>query len=344
MFKKLVMFLFIIVIVVAAIIGWKFFTSATDFPENNKFLYIPSDKANYASVLQTVTDSHFVKSPGSFDVLAKQMDLDEKIRAGKYEIKKDMSLVDIVRMLRNGRQSPVKFTINKVRTKEGLAAMAGRKFECDSASVMEFLENPDSLKKFGLDTNTAFTMIFPNTYTYFWNITPAGVFAKFHEEYEKVWTEERRNQAKQHGLDPTKAYILASIVEEETNDFGDKKNIASVYLNRYNQGMRLQADPTVRFALKDFGMKRIYEKHLLVESPYNTYRNKGLPPGPICTPSLESLDAVLQSPVTNYLYFVAKSDFSGKHDFSATYDEHIIKARAFHDALNEEEKKRDANR
>ncbi len=146
---------------------------------------------------------------------------------------------------------------------------------------------------------------------------------------KKVWSEERRRQAEQLGLTPVTATILASIVEEETNAQEEKGLIASVYLNRYRRGMPLGADPTVRYALRDFSLKQILFAHLNVESPYNTYRNKGFPPGPICTPSLQTLDAVLQAKETNYLYFVAKSDFSGRHDFSETFKEHVAKANAF---------------
>ena len=344
MFKKLVTAILIIIVLVAAFLGWRFFTSATDFTENSKYLYIPSDKANYAYLLKTVTDSHLVKNPGSFDMLARQMDLDVKVKPGRYEIDRDMSLVSIVRMLRNGRQSPINFTIAKVRTKEGLAEMVGRKFECDSASFMKFLNTPDSLKQFGLDTSTALTMIFPNKYTFYWNNSPGDILEKFQKESEKVWTEERRAQAKKRGLTPVTAYILASIVEEETNDLQDKGKIASVYLNRMHRGEPLGADPTVRYAIRDFAVKQILFVHLDVQSPYNTYRHKGLPPGPICTPSLETLDAVLQSPETNYMYFVAKSDFSGGHDFSETFEEHVTKANAFRKALKEQQRIRDANR
>lgn len=344
MLKKLVIALLFIIIVVAGFIGWRFFTSATHFSQESKFLYIASDKANYAYLLQTMRDSQFVKSAGSFDVLAQQMDLDEKVKAGRYEITKGMSLMDIVRMLRNGRQAPITFTIKKVRTREGLAQMVGSKFETDSASFIKLLNSADSMKQFGLDTNTAMTMIFPNTYNYFWNTPPSGILKKMHEEYENVWTEERRRQAEKQGLNPTTAYILASIVEEETNANDEKGLVASVYLNRYRQGGRLDADPTVRFAMRDFTVKQILFVHLKIEHPYNTYRNKGFPPGPICTPSVETLDAVLQAPQTNYLYFVAKSDFSGKHDFSATFEEHVQKANEFRKELKEQQKIRDANR
>ena len=213
--------------------------------------------------------------------------------------------------------------------------MVGRRFECDYTDMIQFMTTPDSLKEFDLDTNSVMTAVFPNTYTYLWNSTPSIIFSKLHKEYQKIWTPERLRLAEQHGLTPAQAYILASIIEEETNLKEDKGNMASVYMNRMNKGIRLGADPTVKFALRDFSLKRIYEKHTAVESPYNTYRNFGLPPGPICTPSLETLDEVLNSPSTNYLFFVAKSDFSQRHVFTETYADHLKYAKEYHKALDQ---------
>jgi len=242
-------------------------------------------------------------------------------------------------MLKNGRQSPVNLVITKLRTKEDLASLIGRKFETDSTSFIHYLNNQDTLKQYGLDTNTVMSSVFPNTYTYFWNTNPTTIFKKLYEEHEKVWTEERVKEADRLGLSPTNAYTVASIIEEETNYDPEKGNMASVYINRYKKGMKLQADPTVKFALKNFALRRIREKHLTVESPYNTYRYAGLPPGPICTPSLKTLDAVLTSPQTDYLFFVANSDFSGKHVFSSNDKEHMKHAKEFQQALDREEKK-----
>ena len=337
MWKKLILGLLVILLLGAAFIGWRFFTSNTAFSEKSKYLYIRTGHANYEDVLQTIKDSQLVKNPGSFDFLARRMDLGEKIRAGRYEIKQGMSLSSIVRMLRNGHQSPVNLIITKLRTKEDLAALIGRKLECDSAAVMDYISNPDTLNTYGFDTNTIMATVYPNTYTYFWNTTPSAVFKKFFAEYKTVWTPERKQLAEHLGLSPVAAYTLASIVEEETRANGEKDTMASVYLNRYNSGMRLQADPTVKFALRDFALRRIYEKHLAVESPYNTYRNTGLPPGPICTPSLVTLDAVLRAPKTKYLYFVASPDFSGRHVFSETYREHLVHAKAFQKAQDEQQ-------
>jgi UPF0755 protein len=344
MFRKLVMALLVIIVLAAAIIGWKFFTSDTAFSDKSKYLYIETDKANYEQLMKTMRDSQFVKSTDAFDFLGRRMSLDEKIKPGRYEIEKGMTLMDIVRMLRNGRQSPINFTIAKVRTKEGLAGMIGRKFECDSAEVMEFFSNPDSLKRFGVTPDNFMALVIPDTYSYFWNSRPSVVFDKFHKAYEKFWTEERRNQAKQLGLTPVQAVTLSSIVEEETNARDEKGIMASVYLNRLRKGEPLGADPTIRYALNDFGIRQILYGHLDVASPYNTYRNKGLPPGPICTPSLETVDAVLQSKPTNYMYFVAKSDFSGRHDFSETFEEHIVKANAFRKELKKQQDIRDGKR
>lgn len=334
MWKKLIWGLLIVVLLAAAGIGLRFFTSNTPFENNHKYLYIRTGKATFPEVVKTLSDSNLISNPGSFQWLGHRMDLDEKIKPGRYEIKRGMSLFAIARMLRNGRQSPVNLVITKLRTRQDLASLIGRKFECDSASVMDYMNNADSMKAYGFDSISVMTSIYPNTYTYFWNNTPSGIFKKFFAEYKKVWDDDRKARAAKLGLSPGEVYTLASIVEEETNANEEKGNIASVYYNRYKKGQKLQADPTVKFALGDFTLRRIYLKHLTVSSPYNTYKVTGLPPGPICTPSLVTLDAVLDQPATNYLFFVAKSDFSGRHTFSETYTEHLVNAKAFQKALD----------
>lgn len=334
MWKKLIWGLLIVLLLAAAGISMRFFTSNTPFENAHKYLYIKTGEATFEKVVQSMKDSSLVKNPGSFEWLGHRMDLEEQIKPGRYEIKKGMSLFAIARMLRNGRQSPVNLVITKLRTRENLAALIGRRFECDSASVMNYMNNADSMKMYGFDSISIMTAIYPNTYTYFWNNTPSGIFKKFFAEYKKVWNEERRAKADTLGLTPGQVYTLASIVEEETNANEEKGNIASVYYNRLKKGQKLQADPTVKFALGDFSLRRIYLKHLTAESPYNTYRVTGLPPGPICTPSLRTIDAVLNQPKTNYLFFVAKSDFSGRHTFTETYMQHLVEAKAFQKALD----------
>jgi UPF0755 protein len=313
----------------------EFFGSATAFTGNKYYLYIKTGM-NYQQVVDSLDKNNTLKNTFFFKWLAKRFDYSENVKAGKYEIKKGENLISILRMLRNGKQVPVNLTITKLRTKEDLAALVGRHFECDSASFMNYLENNDSLKSYDLDSNTIMTAVFPNTYTYFWNTTPARIFKKFFTAHNEYWTSEKKQLAEEHGLTPEKAYILASIIEEETNAQEDKSKIASVYLNRLSKKMKLAADPTVKYAMRNFELKRIYDKYLTIESPYNTYAHEGLPPGPICTPSLQTLDAVINAPKTNYLYFVAKPDFSGYSNFSETYDQHIKFAREYQRSLDTE--------
>jgi UPF0755 protein len=332
--KKAFLLILILVIVIAGIAGWIFLGPATGFRDSRKALYIRSSAATKQALLDSLKQNDIVRNVSAFEFLAGRMKVWQNIRPGKYEIKKGMSLVSIIRMLRNGHQTPVNLTITKLRTKDDLARFIGARFESDSAEMMNFLNSQDSLKKFNVDTLTVMTAVIPDTYTYFWNSSPTVLFQKMFEANKRFWTEERRSKASAHGLTPAQAYILSSIVEEESNNHAEQGNIASVYLNRMNKGMPLQADPTIKFALHNFGLKRIYEKYLFVESPYNTYRNKGLPPGPICTPSKKTLEAVLDAPQTDYLYFVANSSFNGTHVFSSSYQEHMQNAHLYQQALN----------
>lgn len=323
----------IILILIISFTGWRLLGPATAFSSEQYNLYIRTGMS-YEQVIALLEKDTVVKSPALFNWIADRLDYRQNVKAGKYEIKKDMSLLSIVRMLKNGRQTPVHLTIAKVRTHEGLASMIGRKFECDSAAVATFIANKDSLAPFGVDSNTFLTIIFPNTYTYFWNSTPSTIFKKMYGSYKAWWTPERRQQAANEGLTPTTAYILASIVEEETNARADKGKIASVYLNRMAKGMKLGADPTIKFAMRNFELKRIYTKYTRTPSPYNTYLNPGLPPGPICTPSEQTLTAVLEAPKTDYLFFVAKPDLQGFSNFAATYKEHLQYRKEYQEALD----------
>lgn len=332
--KKFLLALFLLLLIGAGILAWIFVGSGTGFSSAKETVYISTHAATKEAVEDSLTKNKIVTNTSAFNWLANRLDLWKNLKPGKYEIKKGSSLVSIVRMLRNGRQTPVNLVITKLRTKQDLARLAASKFEFDSTEMIAFLNNNDSLQKFGTDSTLSMSVILPDTYTYFWNTTPAKVYKKLYDESLKFWSDERKQKAQSKGLSPQQAYILASIIEEETTNNAEKGTIASVYLNRIGKGMPLQADPTVKFALKDFGLKRIYQKHLIVESPYNTYRNQGLPPGPICTPSKKTIEAVLDAPQTSYLYFVARPDVRETHDFSVTYDEHLKKARSYHQELN----------
>lgn len=332
--KKVVLIVLLLTLVGVGIVAWMVVGPGTNFKSEKETLYIRTNAANKKAVLDSLTVNNIIKNQTVFNLLADRMEYWTNIKPGKYEIKKGSSALEIIRKLRNGQQTPVNLVITKLRTAEDLARLAGNKFEFDSTAMIRFIQN-DLTSKATVDTNTALTLVLPDTYTFFWNTTPEKVFKKLIDESEKFWTAERKQKAEAKGLTPAQAYTLASIVEEETNAHAEKGNIASVYLNRIKIGMPLQADPTVKFALKDFGLRRIYQKHLQTESPFNTYRNRGLPPGPICTPSKKTIDAVLNAPETNYIYFVASPQFNGTHEFSASYSEHLKKAKAYQEALNQ---------
>ncbi len=336
--RKPIFFILAAILVIAAIIAWLVFGSATTFQEKKHSLNIRTG-SSYQQVLKQLDTGKIVHFPALFNFMARQANYPDNVKAGHYEITKGMSIYSILKMLKNGRQTPVNLVITKLRTKEDLANLVSRKFECDSLTFLNFLNQEDSAKKYGLDTNTIMTAVLPNTYTYFWSTSPEKIFIKLYNAYNSFWTQDRKQLAAQKGLTPQTAYILASIIEEETNKNDEKGNMASVYLNRMAKGMKLGADPTVKFALRDFSLKRIYNKHLAVESPYNTYKVNGLPPGPICTPSAITIDAVLNAPKTDYLFFVAKSDFSGYHSFAATYEEHLKYAKEYQQALDTLEKR-----
>ncbi len=340
--KKLLLVIFLLILIAGAYLGWVFLGPATGFKENEKFLYIKTDSANKTAVMKTLKEGDYIHNLKGFQWLANQMKYWDMIKPGKYRIEKGESMLAIIRRLRNGQQTPVDLVITRVRTKENFARLVANKFEFDSTAMMNFLNNPDSLDNYGVKPETAMTVVLPNTYTYYWNTTPSKVYQKLYDESQKFWNDDRKEKATQKGLTAQTAYILASIIEEETNAKTDKPNIASVYLNRIKIGMPLQADPTVKFALKDFGIKRILHKHLEVESPYNTYRNRGLPPGPVTTPSLETINAVLDSPPSEYIYFVANSDFSGTHIFTTNYNDHLKYARQYQQALNRQDSARKA--
>jgi UPF0755 protein len=334
--KKILLSIIVIAFIIVAVVAWIFLGSGTSFSDSKKYLYVHSGEANKEAVINSLEKDDILQHPGAFEWLATRMGLWKKLKAGRYEIKKGESLLSIVRMLRNNRQSPVSLVINKIRTNEDLAHLIAKNFEPDSLEVIGFINSPDSLSKLGVDENTLMTLVIPNTYTMVWNSRTGRILQRLKTEQENFWKRNNRiEKARAMGFTPNQVYTIASIVEEETNKQDEKGNIASVYINRYEKGMRLGADPTVKFALKDFGLKRIYEKHLQVASPYNTYKVSGLPPGPICTPSSKTIDAVLNAPKTDYMFFVAKSDFSGYHTFSSNYTEHLQHAKEYQKALDE---------
>lgn len=340
--KRIVLFILLAVILTGLYAAWQVFGPVVNAPAD-KYFYIKTG-SSYSDVTASLKDQHIIGSVFFFDKLAKQAKYNQKVRPGRYEITDGMSVYNLVKMLKAGRQSPVKLVINKLRTKEDLAQKIGSMFECSEADALKFLYSNDSLRKYGLDTNTAMTAVIPNTYLINWNNSFPKLFGRLKSEEEKFWTTERKEKAAAKNLTPAQVYTMASIVEEETNKLKDKGLIASVYINRISKGMKLEADPTVKYAMRDFGLKRILFGHLKYPSPYNTYQNTGLPPGPICTPGTETINAVLDAPETDFIFFVAKPSFDGYSNFAATYEEHLKFAKEYQLALDELMKNKQPNK
>ncbi|MCK9403588.1 MAG: endolytic transglycosylase MltG [Chitinophagaceae bacterium] len=329
--SRLILFLFFL----ALVFYWLFLSSATSFEGKSAFIIIAENKKDKTSILHELKAKGIIGDTFTFSFLATGMGVWDKVKPGKYEIKKGQSLLTISRILKNGRLAEIKLVINRLRTKEDLAKLIGKNFSTDSTAVMKYLSSNDSLKGLGVDTNRLFTLIIPDTYAFYWNTPLRKILRKLADTKNTFWQNQGRlEKAKAIKLSPEEVYTLASIVEEETNYDSDKIKIASVYINRLNKSMPLQACPTIKFAMRDFSITRIYEKYLFNPSPYNTYRKTGLPPGPICTPAAKTIDLVLNAPRTDYLFFVAKSDFSGYHHFSNSYTEHNKYAQEYQKVLD----------
>ena len=326
--------LFFILLILAGFALWGVFGPNTgDFKEDD-YLYVRTG-STYADVRSSLKDDGFVKNIESYDVVARRANYPAMVKAGKYKIRRGMSNYNIVRMLRNGKQVPVKLVVNKLRTEQDLVNLISKNLEADSNELKALLNDNNFLDSFGLKDETAMAAIMPDTYEFWWNTRAKKAYSKIAKYYTEYWNEDRKQKADQKSMTPAEVVIMASIVEEETNKHDEKGNIASVYMNRIKNGMPLQADPTVKFAVNNFALRRIAGDMLRHPSPYNTYVHKGLPPGPICTPSKRSIEAVLNAPATDYIYFCAKEDFSGYHRFASNYNEHMRNARLYQRALNE---------
>lgn len=256
------------------------------------------------------------------------------IHSGRYVFKKGMNNNQIVNKLRSGDQDAVKLTFNNIRTKADFAGRISKVLMLDSLSMISYLNDNSKLSELGFNENTIIGMFIPNTYYVFWDISVDEFIQRMHKEYRKFWTSRRKRKAEKAGLTPIQVITLASIIEEETLKKEELPIIAGVYINRLNRGIPLSACPTLKFACGDFTIKRILNKHKKIESPYNTYKYKGLPPGPIRQPSKNVIDAVLKYKKHKYLYFCARYDFSGYHYFSKTLSQHNKYARKYQKELN----------
>jgi UPF0755 protein len=301
--------------------------------DNQKYLYIRTG-STIEDVLNTIKEQKMVKDTTTFRWAAFNMDYPGQIKPGKYRLEQGMSNRKLVNMLKAGNQEPVKLRFQNIRLKKDFANYISTQIEADSTALLHLLDSTGFVDKYGFNTENVYTMFLPNSYELYWNTSAEQFFERMHKEYQKFWTSERTAKAEAIGLSPVKVSILASIVDAEALHNDEMPIIAGLYLNRYEKGIRLQADPTVIFALQDFSIRRVLNRHLRYDSPYNTYVNAGLPPGPIMMPSLSAIDAVLNYKKHNYIYMCAKEDFSGYHNFAVTEAEHRVNARRFQEALN----------
>lgn len=297
-------------------------------------LKIPSN-ATYAMVNKELYDKRVINDAVSFGFVSKMLGYQDAVKPGLYIVKPKMTNLELVRLLRSGNQAPIRITFNNVRTKEDLAEKITPNLEMSEEQFLAILQDSVYIRKFDFDEETIMSMFIPNTYEVWWNTSPEALFDRMYKEYEKFWTEERRAKAAKIGLSPKEVSTLASIVQSESQQKADERpKIAGLYLNRLQRGIPLQADPTLIFAIGDFEIRRVLNVHKEVDSPYNTYKYAGLPPGPINLPDIKSLDAVLNPEKHDYLYMCAKEDFSGYHSFATNLTQHNANARRYQAALN----------
>ncbi|MCR5571088.1 MAG: endolytic transglycosylase MltG [Bacteroidales bacterium] len=321
---------------VLAVIGWYAWNWASDNRMANfrreAVIYVHPE-TGVDEVYAALINEAGVKRPYSLDRAFRDKQVATYLQPGRYEIKPEYTSVYVARMLNNGWQSPAKLTLSgTLRKKEQLASRISNQLMIDSLDVIKALENSDLLSNYGFTPRDVFSLFIPDTYEMYWTATMKDVLDKQKEAYDAFWTPERLAKAKKLGLTQKQVSIIASIVKGETNYEPEMPKIAGVYLNRLRKGMRLQADPTIAYML-DYEVNRILNRHLSLESPYNTYLHGGLPPGPICVPTRACLDAVL-NPEGNFLYFCANANFDGTHRFAVNYTEHLRNAREFQRALN----------
>ena len=311
-----------------------FFFRSVSTQEETHYIYIDRDDTQDSVIAKIKPIAHPASMAG-LQTLLRHAGYSNHIKTGRYAIKSGEGAVTIYRHLKNGQQESLNLTIPEVRTMDRLAAVLGKKLMLDSAEVASALYSQDVCQQYGYDTCTIAAMFVPNTYDIYWNVSLDGLLERMQKEHDRFWNADRLAKASKIELTPVEVATLASIIDEETANNAEKPMIAGMYLNRLKQNMPLQADPTIKFALKDFALKRIYNKLLKTESPYNTYIYEGLPPGPIKIASIKGIDAVLDHAEHDYLYMCAKEDFSGTHNFAKTYDEHLKNAAKYTKALNE---------
>lgn len=339
--KKIFLIIFIVLAalaIVAYIFGKKYrdyiFAANIKMETEVAYIYIPNG-SNYDDVVSILKESGYVIDIESFEQVSEWKKYSKKILAGRYEITDGMSNNELVNLLRSGKQTPVKLSFISVRSLDVFAGKVAVYIEADSTEIADLLYSNEIITKYGFNEKTFMSMFIPNTYEFYWNTSAEKFIERMAEEYKKFWSDSRKQKAAALGMSQSEVATLASIVESESQMNDERPTIAGVYINRINIGMLLQADPTVVYAVGDFTLRRVLKRHTKIDSPYNTYMYAGLPPGPICIPSVSSLDAVLNYEKHNYKYFCAKEDFSGYHNFASSLSQHNNNANKYHRALRQ---------
>ncbi|MGD0342074.1 MAG: endolytic transglycosylase MltG [Bacteroidales bacterium] len=321
-------------IIVSVFVVYRILYGLNVKPGEHRTVILIPEGSSYARVMDSVKFNLRIKNLKVLEWVAGQKHYPSLVKPGRYVFDRDLSYVALINILRSGRQTPVKITFSNIRTLNDLAGKVGGRIEPDSSEIIAFLSDTANYGHDGFTRDNIISVFIPDTYEFFWNTSPGRFYSRMLKEYRKFWNDERLARAKEKDLSQVEVAILASIIDEEAVRPDEKPRIAGVYLNRLKRGIPLQADPTIRFALNDFSITRVLTKYLKIKSPYNTYIHNGFPPGPIACPTVEGIDAVLNAENHDYLYFAAKPDFSGYHNFSRTLAEHNRNAALYQKELN----------
>lgn len=332
---KYIILFFAAAFIVVAVRGYQLYQFVFQENVRTDYVMLISVEDNYDQVKDQLINDHILISERAFKWVANKKKYNKNIKPGRYELKKGMTTNQLVNMLRSGAQKPVDITFNNVRFKEDLAGKVSKYIQADSLSILALFSDERQINEWGFTTETFRTMFIPNTYEMYWTTSAQDFAERMHAEFQKFWNAERTAKAEALNITPAEVSILASLVQSETIKKDELPRVAGLYVNRLKRGILLQADPTVKYAVGDFSIKRVLNKHLEIESPYNTYKYVGLPPGPICFPSIQSIEAVLNYENHKYLYMCAKEDFSGYHNFAKTLRQHNRYANIYRKALDD---------
>ncbi len=331
---KFIIIFFAVAFILAGLRGYQLYMYVFNENVKTERVFIIPEGATYNQVVDSLQAYDILNNYKAFHWVSKKKSYQETVKPGRYLLRKGMNTNQIVNKLRAGDQDPVNVTFNNARFNEDLAGKVSRYLQTDSLSILQLFSNEELIAKYGFTPETFRAMFIPNTYQFFWTTSANDFAARMKKEYDRFWNETRLKKAEEIGLSPVEVITLASIVQEETAKSDELGKVAGLYINRLQMGMPLQADPTVKYAVGDFSLRRILHIHLEVDSPYNTYKNAGLPPGPVNFPEVSAIDAVLNYEKHNYLYMAAKEDFSGYHNFARTLAEHNRNASRYRAALD----------